>query len=106
MLNTHTLARRSPARKPIPKSTNGGELTEPKPTEKLRPVHPGQSTRPNHADPSDPPPPDRIGAGNKTGNQNLNWNQPDPNDAYTHLKPTTHLHPRRIPTPTSKFMQQ
>ncbi|MEQ2289066.1 hypothetical protein AMECASPLE_029327 [Ameca splendens] len=69
MPDTHTPARSSPTRKPTPKPKKGREPTEPKPkpTKKLRPVHLeiilGHPARPNHADPSDPPPPDRTGTG-------------------------------------------
>ncbi|KAK5613130.1 hypothetical protein CRENBAI_001157 [Crenichthys baileyi] len=66
MPDTHTLARNSIARKPTQKPTKGREPTEPKiePNEKPRPVHseiyPSGPARPNHGDPSDPPPLDRI----------------------------------------------
>ncbi|KAK5601535.1 hypothetical protein CRENBAI_024427, partial [Crenichthys baileyi] len=74
MPDSHTPARSSPARKPTPKPTKGREATEskPQPTKKPRPVHPkinpGQPARPNHADPSDPPPPDRTGTGIRNRN--------------------------------------
>ncbi|XP_047210638.1 proteoglycan 4-like [Girardinichthys multiradiatus] len=111
MPNTHTHVRSSPTRKPTPKPTKGRGPTEPKPkpTKKPRPVHPGQPTRPNHADPSDPPPLDRTRTGIRNRNPDKEpeseSDQPGPTDARLHPRPTTHLHPRRKHTPTPTFEQ-
>ncbi|KAK5616690.1 hypothetical protein CRENBAI_000522 [Crenichthys baileyi] len=99
-------------------SIQAESLQSQNPTEKPRPVPPeinnGQPALPNHADPSDPPPPDRTGTGfrnrspDKEPESEPGPNEPrnpGPNDAYPHPSPTTHLQHRRKPTPTPTYEQ-
>ncbi|XP_047245507.1 extensin-like [Girardinichthys multiradiatus] len=74
------------------------EPTEPKPIRKPRPIHPetnpGQPVHSNHADPSEPPPPDRKGTGISNQNQDKEpETEPEPPKTKRCPQPSKANHP-------------